>query len=234
MTRESLEAFRQTFTVQAKAMDEAARQLLIRTARDGTARILAEQTARGGVAPTVTSYANHPGNANLDSVVLPGPIVSVFDYRSEVVQVALDMLVKASPRQSGTYIANHLVFANGAQVAPEALSKIVAAAQIMIANAVPYARRIEIGVTESGRAFVLQVPNRIYERTAKKLSARFGNVASITFGYTSLSNAYATKGGLASHYTARGGTRRRRHQKAGSEVQAPAIFIRPLAAGKAV
>ena len=49
------------------------------------------------------------------------------------------------------------------------------ASEYVFLNTVPYARKIEIGKTESGRDFVIQVPNRIYERTANDAQARFGN-----------------------------------------------------------
>jgi len=40
-------------------------------------------------------------------------------------------------------------------------------------------------VTKSGRDFVIQVENRIYERTARDAQAKFGNVAKIRFTYQS-------------------------------------------------
>jgi hypothetical protein len=98
--------------------------------------------------------------------------------------------------------------------------------EIMIANPAPYARRLEIGKTEAGRDFLVSVPNRIYERVAKrKLIPRYRNVAKIAFGYVSLPKAYATKAGLGSHYKTGGGLLRKRRQKAGTPIRYPAIFI---------
>jgi hypothetical protein len=55
--------------------------------------------------------------------------------------------------------------------------------EVVISNPVPYARKIEIGKTRSGRPFVIQVPPRIYERAAMALRSKYRNVASIRFTY---------------------------------------------------
>jgi len=232
MSRQSLEVLRRTVTVEWPAADaESARKFLTATARADNEKILAAQQSRGGMRPSVTAYANTPGNRNLDAVTLPGPIVHNYQYFAEIVVYALAALAKASPVASGDYLAGHTVYVNG--VAVERFDRLDDADQIMIANAVPYARRLEIGKTVAGRDFVLQVPNRIYETVAKRILApRFGNVARIEFGYASLPDSYAVKGRLASHYaTGRangvrgGGVLRKRQQKPGGQVRAPAIFI---------
>lgn len=225
MTRQSLDALRRTLIVeQPKQLDIDGRKFLADFARADIAKVVAEAGARGA-RPAVTAYANTPGNRNLDSVKLPGPIVAIFDYRSEVVRATLDALRAASPVDSGLYRNSHRVLVNGTEVGgvPTTLG---AGDEVTIVNPVAYARRLEIGKTKSGRDFVVSVPNRIYERVARKMAARFRNVASIRFGYLPLTGAHAVKGGLASHYIAKGGSRRRRRQRVGSAVSAPAIFIR--------
>jgi hypothetical protein len=236
MSRESLAALRRVLTIEwPQANEREAKRFLIERAKADNERMVREQTARAGIKPGVTAYANTPGNTNLDSVRLPGPIVHQYDYRREIVEVALDALIKASPRIKGDYIANHRVYLNGNRV--ESLPHMLPEdAVIFIANPVPYARRIEIGKTKSGRDFVLQVPNRIYERVAKQvLARRYGNVARITFNYVDLPDAYVTKGKLPTHYgTGKapgkrgGGVMRKRQQKPGTMVRAPAIFIEAI------
>jgi hypothetical protein len=236
MTRQSLAAFRRVITVDwPRATEAEAKSFLIKTATEGNEKTLREQTAREGVRPGVTSYANTPGNRDIRNVKLPGPIVHQYDYRREIVEVGLGALIKASPVQKGEYVQNHHVYVDGVRVdaLPERLPE---AAEVMISNPVPYSRRIEIGKTKSGRDFVLQVPNRIYERVAKQvLARRYGNVAKITFGYVELPDAHVTKGKLSSHYgTGKapgrrgGGVMRKRQQKPGTKVRAPAIFIEAL------
>jgi hypothetical protein len=224
----SIQAFRQTVTVEwPRQQDRDGKAHLLRVGRAGHERIMADARARSGSNPQWEAYANQPGNSNLESVILPGPLVWKYRYVGAILKEALTALIAASPSRSGLYAKSHMVFINGAavQAIPDALKP---GDEVMISNPVPYARRIEIGKTESGRDFVIQVPNRIYERVAKKiLMPKYRNVARIEYGFTNLPSSYATKGGLGSHYMS-GGTRRKRRQKAGATIQAPAIFIRAL------
>lgn len=217
MTRASLSALRRVITVDWPARQQAeARAHLLRIARQGHADIMAAQTARAGIAPDAQAYANRPGQRNLDAVQLPGPIVFDYDYRREIVAEALRLLIEASPRQSGAYAAAHTVFIDGVPVA-ELPARIPESAEIMIVNPLPYTRRLEIGKTKSGRDFVLQVPNRIYERVCKThLMPRYGNAARIEFDYVQLPDAYIAKGRLSPWYQTTGaGGLGRRSRKAG-------------------
>lgn len=237
MTRQSLATFRQTVTVAwPQQSQQDAKTLLLKIAREGNAQTVREQTMRAGVNPDVSAYANQPGNTNLENVVLPGPIVYSYDYRREIVEVALGELYKASPVDSGAYVSSHTIFLNGQPVdhLPPQLSP---DDEIWLSNPVPYARRLEIGKTKSGRDFPIQVPNRIYERVAKNILARrYGNSAKITFDYIAIPEAHVIKGKLSSHYgTGKklgprgGGLSRKRRQQPGTTVRAPAIIIEALA-----
>lgn len=226
MVSAALQSFRRTVTV-AWPLDakEKAQKTLVRVARAGHAAIMAEQTARAGFAPEFEAYANNPGNTNLDSVVLPGPIVYRYRYVREILTVALDELRKASPVVSGLYRDSHTLFINGIPVAGTAPS-IKAGDEVFIANPVPYARRLEVGKTESGRSFVLQVAPNIYERVMKRvLIPRYRNVAKLSLTYVTIPDAYIIKGRLPSHYIAKGGARRKRRQPVGQPVRSPAIVI---------
>lgn len=235
MANASLQAFRRTVTVDWPAQQQKdAKAHLLRVARDGHAKIMSEQVTRGGIRPDFEAYANRPGNSNLDAVALPGPIVFRYYYLREIIRTALDELRKRSPAVSGAYRAGHTLFVNGIAM-EDVPATLRPTDDIMISNPVPYARRIEIGRTKSGRDFVLQVPNRIYERVAKQvLHPRYRNTAKITFTYANLPNAHTIKGGLSSHYGTAAklvGTsfttsrQRKRRQQVGSTVQAPAIVI---------
>lgn len=226
MTRQSLAAFKQTVLVSwPAARARAAGPRLAQIAREGHARILAEQRARAGVTPDWTAFANRPGQTNLDQVRPPGPIVYRYDYRREIVKVALEALRQASPVVSGAYRDAHTVYVDGVPQAGVPL-RLRPEQEIMIANPLPYARRIEIGKTHSGRDFVLQVPNRIYERTAKRtLAPRYRNAARITFAYVDPPERFVLRG-RATANTA--GGRRRRRRRAGETVRVPAIIIERL------
>ena len=85
MTSQSLMALRKTITIDWKNQTETqAKRHLINTAKFGIAGILNEQTITVGRRPIETVYANRPGNTNLESVVLPGPIVALFDHRPAI------------------------------------------------------------------------------------------------------------------------------------------------------
>lgn len=221
----AIQAFRRTVTVDwPKGMESAAKAMLIKTAREGHAAIMSKQGN-----PAFEVYANRPGNPNIESVVLPGPIVYKYSNIRSIVELALDELRKASPVVSGDYARSHMLFVNGMKV--ETLpTDIKPSDEIMIANPVPYARRIEIGKTKAGRDFVVQVPNRIYERVVKNvLAARYRNVAKITFGYVTVPEAYRYRKDNAARSRVNGrwyvSPTQRKDRAAGAVVQSPAIFI---------
>lgn len=223
----ALQALRQRVMIDWPKMIEAdAKALLLRTAREGHARIMRDAVARSGVFPFWDAYANTPGNTNLETVRLPGPIVYRYRYLREVILVTLKMLEEASPIHSGKYKTSHTVWVNGVAASPNV--EIKRGDEVFIANTVPYARRLEVGKTDSGRDFLVSVPNKIYERTSKKLKQRYRNVSDITFGYVTLPGAWRIKGRLGPQYKLPTGAFRKRRQKVGELVRAPAIFIGAL------
>lgn len=220
----ALQAIRRTVTVDwPKTGQRGAKDLLILTAHTGHSKIMADAGSKG-LKPTWTAYANTPGNTNLDSVVLPGPIVYKYRYASDIVEFALDSLRRASPMQSGDYVRSHTLYVNG--VAVQTLPLLKPGDDVFIANPIAYARRLEVGKTESGRDFVVQVEPHIYERVAKRLASKYRDLATVTFGYVSAPGAHVNTGtGLGPHYVAKGGIRRKRPNRTGEAVRSPAIFI---------
>lgn len=82
-----------------------------------------------------------------------------------------------SPVLSGDYRDGHLLFGDGVELMSAAEVEggaVIPAARIYtFANDRPYSRKIEIGKTREGRDFVVQVPNRIYERVAAEAAGEF-------------------------------------------------------------
>ena len=117
------------------------------------------------------------------SLVRPdgGEIDVEWDVVSDVLIWIGQTLRDRSPVVSGKYREGHTLYAGDEMVPVGAV--IPPATRYTFINLQPYAHKIEIGKTRSGRDFVIQVPNRIYERTAIDASARFGNIARITFDY---------------------------------------------------
>lgn len=164
-------------------------------------------------------------------------------------------LIERSPVQSGAYRDGHILLADGVEVGTAV--QVAAGAIVPMAhsyefiNPVPYARRLEIGRTKAGRSFVLQVPNRIYQRTAKEAAEKFGIKA--FFKYRFMPGAYRISGKMAArtpryltgelrkvtqtHWTGSGGNagwqtfqagepKSRIRRNSGSYVKAPAIIVR--------
>lgn len=171
------------------------------------------ERALGRVPPHET-FVDGRRDASLDSVSPEGGVI-VFEFEmiGESLMWILETLRDRSPVISGAYRRGHKLFADGREIAAPTKATLAQADEFVFTNTVPYARKIEIGRTESGRAFVVQVPNRIYERTAEDAQRRFGNIVRVKFSYRSPILSY---GGAASR---RGGLER--------ATRAPAIVVTP-------
>lgn len=136
--------------------------------------------ALGTVPPRITTVDGRPG-APLESVNPDrGIVITEWTLTGDVLQWIYATLRARSPRLHGNYIEGHTLYADGVECDPVNPPP---ATEYVYLNLVPYSRKIEIGKTKAGRDFVIQVPNRIYERTAQDANARFGNIARIRFTY---------------------------------------------------
>jgi hypothetical protein len=212
-----------------KTVERDAKSLLIRTARTGHQKIMADAKSKGMV-PSWEAYANTPGNKDLASVKLPGPIVYNYRYLTELIQFALDELRRQSPVISGDYVRSHTLYVNGSpvDVIPKTMNP---GDRFIIANPIPYARKIEIGKTKTGRAFVIQVPNRIYARVAEIVEARAKGRAKVKSIFVNLGAGALAKN--QAYRTFHGGKMRvsrtqRKDRIAGSAITSPAIIIEPV------
>jgi hypothetical protein len=160
---------------QSRALADFARAG-IREARQHNARIL-------GRAPRLEIAVDGRSGAALESVRPDGIIVAEFEVIDEALRWIAQTLVDRSPVRSGEYVRGHRIFADDREIQVFAGEPVPDAKRYTFLNLVPYARKVEVGKTKSGRDFLIQVPNRIYERTAKDAAARFGNMALIRFTY---------------------------------------------------
>lgn len=139
--------------------------------------------ALGSVPPKTITVDGRNG-APLNSVNPDrGIIIAEWTMAGQVVEWIAQTLRDRSPVISGRYKNHHILFADGSEVS--SADDPPAAHEYIFLNPVPYSRKIEIGKTKAGRDFVIQVPNRIYERTATDAQRRFGNIAKIRFTYQS-------------------------------------------------
>lgn len=155
----------------------------------------ATQATRRGIKPQ-TSIIVDGREASLNDVRATSTVLLSWDYRAEVVKAAFEELRARSPYVSGTYQRSFFAMVDGRGLdymqVPTPIS-LRNATVLEVTNNVRYARRLEVGVTESGRAFVKQVEPHIVESVSRQLRREFGSVAKISFGYVELASAYAAK-----------------------------------------
>lgn len=193
----------------------------IHEADDANRRIL------GRLPPKTISVDGRRGAALETVKPSGGLIVAEWELFGEVLAWIGQTLRDRSPRVSGDYGNGHTLFADGVETV---IGTDVPEADVYtFINLMPYARKLEVGKTESGRDFLIQVPNRIYERTYRDAKARFGNQAKITFGYETQTGAYRLKFDQRSRHFRNGkavySSRQRPDRVAGSAVSVPAIKV---------
>jgi hypothetical protein len=162
-----------------------------------------------GYAPSYITRVDGRIGALLTSV---NPRNGVIEFEFEVLDDVLrwihQALVDGSPVVSGDYEAGHIVLADGKPF--DIAGRIPPAQEYRFTNTVPYARKIEIGTTESGRAFVIQVRPRLYERVGNQAAARFGNRADISHGFMAVDEGaigdWAGSASAESHGRSKGGS----------------------------
>lgn len=205
---------------QSKAIADFARSAIVE-ADETNRRIL------GRVPPRTITVDGNRG-ASLESVrPVGGMIVAEWELISDVLAWIAQTLLDRSPSVSGDYKKGHTLFADGVEVPVG--QQIPQAERYTFINLVAYSRKIEVGKTISGRDFVIQVPNRIYQRTYKDARGRFGNVAKISTGFESATGAYRLKHDQASRSFVGGvmrvSKRQRQDRVAGSVITVPAIYV---------
>lgn len=190
-------------------------------ARQGIAEADAiNRTVLGRTPPRTITVDGREGAA-LDSVNPDrGTILVEWELVTDLLEWIGDELVARSPKLSGRFRESWTLFADGIETPLGGV--IPPADKYVFVNLQPYARKIEIGKTKSGRNFVIQVPNRIAERTAKDARRRFGNQAKVMFGYESVQAGGAINTWASG--TRSGGKRRGRARKDWLTRQ-PAIIV---------
>jgi hypothetical protein len=194
-------AFEKEFTVFVNALNKEASKAVAQAARDGQKEITGEQQTRRGVAPGVISAVDGDQSKKFEDVRPDGQIILLFNYGPEIVKAAFEELVARSPigpAEGGHYRDEHFVQLDGTGLAPmtvptaEQLAKV---SRIVITNPMPYARKLEVGVTQSGGPFVKDVNPHIFESVMQIIRREFNAAAKISFNYVDLASAYVSKAG---------------------------------------
>lgn len=171
------------FRVVAQKTEEATQRLLVRTAKENHARIMATDPRPR----RFRRFVDGRLGAREEAVRPTGIIVYQYPRLAEVAQFALETLYDFSPVRSGRYRQAHTLYVAGVPVAD--LSGLQDGQEVMIANPLPYARKIELG----GMKMRLPGTAMVYDRAADVVSRRYGNAARVLFVWRTLPNARGVK-----------------------------------------
>jgi len=168
-------------------------------ARDAVSRRVAE-VARAEIArvearfspSSTTVFVDGREGASLEQV--QHVVHARFGYMGRIIEAGLDILRTTSPVESGEYQREHRAFVEGEATTDAA--RIASARRVVLANEVPYARVVEIGV--KGRvpfSKQAQVPREgVYRHAARELRRRFGHLADVSFGWVGIDSGATVSG----------------------------------------
>lgn len=167
---------------------EGRSKLLADFARRALSDAQAQNRSVLGVTPRHETFVDQRRTIDIDSVKPDGQVVFEFELHSEMFEYIADLLILSSPYgregdkrpgHPGLYSRSHIMVVDG-QLWPDPKQTIPPTAQeVFFANTVPYARKIERGLSN-------QAPTGVYQVVAAMAASRFGNLARIRFGYRSL------------------------------------------------
>lgn len=199
--------FDRELTIAMTGMDEAAMQKeFVAFAKSSVAELIAS----GQASPSYDTYVNnHLGP--IESVVLPGPALFIFNNFKLVIETALSELQRRVPRRTGRYAGSFVVLVNK-QVVTD-FSDIPPDAEIIILNAAPYTRRMETGANKTGA--------RHFDLTKAALNRRFSGVFNAQLLYLNVSGGVAP--GVP--YILKRSAGRRKDRAAGQPITYPALVI---------
>jgi hypothetical protein len=145
-------------------------------AKAENAKIMAEEPRPTAFRRWVDGHEGAP-----EETVRPDGVIRYRYHRIDaVVDFALQTLRELSPVLSGAYRAAHKVFVDNVEVA--SLETWTPGKEVVIANIVPYTRKIEQG------SMKMRVPgsDHVYEQARLIVMRRMSNIAKITFDYRSV------------------------------------------------
>lgn len=167
------------FIAAAQETREETQRALVALAKREHAEVMATAPRPARFTRTVDGVRG----AREEQVRADGTIVYVYPRLDEVVQAALDALFDLSPVLSGAYRMGHRLFVGGVEA--RNLGDWDGESEILIANSLPYARKIELG------KMAMRVPgsDHVYEQAEYLLRQRFNNQARIIFTFRGLMGA---------------------------------------------
>lgn len=181
-----VQGFINTLTAQTANLNAAAAvDLMVRTAIEARDRVLRGRPTPSGYRQIVDGVNDAP----LTAVRPDGQIVFAWQYLREVAEDTYHALVNRAPRDSGAYRAGIIVLIDGAGAGNGWDSIDINTRRVQIVASVPYARRLEIGKTKTGRPWIVQVRPNIVSETATSAKKLWADVAAVYFNYVDLTDA---------------------------------------------
>lgn len=225
MARVRLHAFsRELKLMVQRTLEPQARQKLVAEAARRALTQAQEQNARAlGRVPEHKTFVDGRPEAELESVNPDrGTILFTFSLATDIFTWIDEQLIIHSPvgdtPKSPEYNKSHVFFVDGDQADVESGG---AGETFVFLNTVPYARKIERGLSD-------QTPDGVYEVVAVMAARRFGNIASIRFGYRSF------QAGTITYNPGKFDLRRKLSEQQGlTSVEAKAAASRIIAAERA-
>jgi hypothetical protein len=189
-----------------KSMDKA----LAKYAKQEVRKVIAS----GEASPQYETYING-ARGPVDSVRSPGPVVFLFNNWPAIINTALASLIKMSPKRSGRFAASFKVIVGGRLVDNGSFDKIPMNAEVIITNAQPYIRKVEVG------AMKMSVPPRIFDRTKRMLSGRYKEGFNVSVAFLHFGSGIHP---LMPYHLKVGSKRKGR--RAGDPINYPSIIIK--------
>jgi hypothetical protein len=153
-------------------------------------RVISEQSQRAGIAPTLeTMIVDGQRNASESQIKGASHVTLDWNYLTEAVIRTVDYLRLHGPERSGAWKQSIITLIDGHEQ-PIDTPIPANAAQAIVVVTVPYSRKLEVGRTESGRPFSIQVPQHFVETACLRLRSEMRDLAKFTFQYTHLSGAH--------------------------------------------
>jgi hypothetical protein len=154
---------------------EARKAVMVSFAKEELAKAQAANRQALGYEPPYETFVDQRRGAALESINPDGgTILFAFELLDDLFKWIGEQLVLHAPVLTGKYRNSFRFYADGKEIAPGAEAP--AARQYYFIASVPYARKIERGHSD-------QAPNGVFEVVAADAVRRFGNLATIRFGY---------------------------------------------------
>jgi len=131
-----------------------------------------------GRVPPYQIFVDGSRGAALERVRPGGVIVAEFQLIDDVLRFIGEELLKHSPSVTGHYKSSHVLFADGG-VVDWNLPQVGLATEYTFINTVPYARKIERGLSPQAKTGVYQV-------VASMAKQKFGRIGKIEFNFRTL------------------------------------------------